>query len=77
MIWDEEQKANGIDYGLSQGMKLERLPDQDYVKGMELMQPLIDAYIARMEKKGLPGKELIAFVKERAVYWKDKFPPGY
>ena len=26
MIWDDEQKANGIDYGLSQGMKLDRSP---------------------------------------------------
>ena len=77
MIWDDEQKANGIDYGLSQGMQLIHLPDSDYKKGMELMQPLIDDYIVRMEKKGLPGKELIEFVKERAAYYKDKFPPAY
>lgn len=77
MIWDDEQKANGIDYGLSQGMKIVRLPDSDYVKGMELMQPLLDDYIARMEKKGLPGKELIDFVQARAAYYKGKFPSGY
>jgi TRAP-type C4-dicarboxylate transport system substrate-binding protein len=76
-IWDDEQKKGGIDYGLSQGMTLHRLPDSDYPKAMQLMEPLIADYIARMEKKGLPGKELIAFVKERAAYYKDKFPSGY
>lgn len=77
MIWDDEQKKGGIDYGLSQGMKLNRLPASDYEKGMELMQPLIADYIVRMEKKGLPGQELIDFVTERAAYWREKFPPGY
>jgi TRAP-type C4-dicarboxylate transport system substrate-binding protein len=77
LIWDDEQKKGGIDYGLSQGMELGRLPDSDYKKGMDLMQPLIKDYIARMEKKGLPGKELIDFVTERAAYYRDKFPSGY
>lgn len=77
MIWDDEQKKGGIDYGLSQGMKLNRLPDSDYGKAMKLMEPLIEDYIARMEKKGLPGKELIEFVKSRAAFYKEKFPSGY
>jgi TRAP-type C4-dicarboxylate transport system substrate-binding protein len=77
MIWDDEQKANGIDYGLAQGMQLGRLPDADYQKGMELMQPLIDAYIARMDKAGFPGKEIIDFVKARAEVYRKQFPPGF
>ena len=46
-------------------------------KGMKLMQPLIDDYIVRMDKAGFPGQEIIDFVKERAAYWREKFPPGF
>lgn len=77
MIWDDEQKANGIDYGLAQGMQIVRLPEGDYAKGMTLMQPLIDDYITRMDAKGIPGKEIIAFVKERAAVYAKQFPAGY
>jgi len=77
LIWDDEQKI-GIDYALSMpGRSLNRLPASDFEKGMELMQPLIDDYIKRMEEKGLRGKEIIAFVKERAAYYREKFPSPY
>lgn len=76
-IWDSEQKENGIDYGLSQGMKIIRMSDADNEKALALMQPLLDDYIDRMNEKGLPGKEIVDFVKARAAVYSRKFPTGY
>ena len=76
-IWDSEQKENGIDYGLSQGMKIIRLSEAENKKAMTQMQPLLDDYIARMNKKGLPGKEIVDFVKAKAAVYSKKFPTGY
>jgi TRAP-type C4-dicarboxylate transport system substrate-binding protein len=76
-IWDSEQKENGIDYGLSQGMKIIRLSDADNQKALALMQPVLEDYIARMNKKGLPGKGIVAFVKARAEVYSKKFSAGY
>ena len=75
--WDAQQKENGIDYGLAQGMKLDRLSQEDNDKAMALMQPLLDDYIARMNEKGLPGKEIVEFVKARAKIYSEKYPTGY
>ncbi len=76
-IWDDEQKRNGIDYGISQGMKMVRLPDSDYEKGLKLMQPIIDDYIARMDKKGIDAKEIVEFVKEKSAEYSQKYPSTY
>jgi TRAP-type C4-dicarboxylate transport system substrate-binding protein len=77
-IWDEQMKVNGIDYGIKEhGMEISRLPEADFNKAMELMQPLLDDYIAEMNKKGLPGKEIIDFVKEKAAKYSKMYPPGY
>jgi TRAP-type C4-dicarboxylate transport system substrate-binding protein len=77
-IWDNQQKENGIDYGIKEhGMEISRLPEADFNKAMELMQPLLDDYIAQMNKQGLPGKEIIDFVKEKAAKYSKMYPPGY
>ncbi|MBN2059183.1 MAG: TRAP transporter substrate-binding protein [Deltaproteobacteria bacterium] len=75
-IWDGEMSA-GMNYGLGQGMKMIHMPDADNEKAMALMQPLIDDYISRMEAKGLPGKEVVDFVKEKAAIYSKLFSPGY
>jgi len=41
------------------------------------VQPLLSDYVARMNKKGLPGQEIIDFVKERAAINSKKYPPGF
>ncbi len=77
-IWDAQQKDHGIDYGIKEhGMSIGRLSAEDNEKAMALMQPLLDDYIARMAKKGLPGKEILEFVKERAAVYSKQYPPGY
>jgi TRAP-type C4-dicarboxylate transport system substrate-binding protein len=76
-IWDSEMKANGIDYGLQKGMKMVRWSKADNQKAMELMKPILDDYVARMNKKGLPGKEVLDFVKERAQTYSEKYQSAY
>jgi hypothetical protein len=71
-------KENGIDYGVKEyGMEIVRLPEADFNKAMELMQPLLDDYVAEMNKKGLPGQEIIDFVKEKAAKYSKMYPAGY
>lgn len=77
-IWDAQMKENGIDYGVKEhGMKILRLPEEDNEQAMALMQPILDEYVERMKKKGLPGREILDFVKERAAIYSKWFPTGY
>jgi TRAP-type C4-dicarboxylate transport system substrate-binding protein len=77
-IWDSEMKENGIDYGIIiHDMKISSLSAEDDTKAMALMQPLLDEYVARMNEKGLPGKEILEFVKERAAWYSKLYPPAY
>lgn len=76
-IWDMEMKANGIDYGLEKGMKMSRWADAENEKAMKLMQPILDDYVARMKKKGLPGEEVLNFVKMKAQEYSKKYKSAY
>jgi TRAP-type transport system periplasmic protein len=76
-IWDSEMKANGIDYGLEKGMKMTRWSKADNQKAMKLMQPILDDYVARMDKKGLPGKEILDFVEMKAGEYSKKYKSAY
>ncbi len=77
-IWDGQMTAEGIDYGIKEhGMQMVQWPDADIKKSMALMQPLLDDYVAKANKKGLPGQEIIDFVKERAAKYSKMYPAGY
>ena len=77
-IWDSHQLTGGIEYGIKEhGMQMVQWPDEDMKKAMALMQPLLDDYVARMNKKGLPGQEILDFVKERAAINSKLYPPGF
>ena len=77
-IWDSHQVKGGIDYGIKEhGMQMVQWPDEDMKKAMNLMQPLHADYVARMNKKGLPGQEILDFVKKRAAINSKKYPPGF
>lgn len=76
-IWDAQMKGNGIDYGLEHGMDLTRLSAADNRKAMELMQPILADYVERMNAKGLPGQEILDFVKARAAKYSEMYPAGY
>lgn len=77
-MWDGQMKENGIDYGVQNyGMKINRLSDADYDKAKSLMQPILDDYVERMNKKGLPGKDILDFVKAKAAIYSKKYPARY
>ena len=77
-IWDSHQFTGGIDYGIKKhGMKMVKWPEADMKKAMALMQPLHGDYVARMNKKGLPGQAILDFVKARAAINSKKYPPGF
>lgn len=76
-IWDSEMKANGIDYGIEKGMKLDRFSSADNEKAISLMQPILDDYVKRMDDKGLPGKQIVDFVKVKAAEYSKQYPPGF
>ena len=77
-IWDAQMKAGGIDFGIKEhGMRIIRLSEEDNKKAMDLMQPILDEYVARLTQKGLPGKEILDFVKEKAAKYSEMYPPGY
>jgi TRAP-type transport system periplasmic protein len=76
-IWDGEMKANGIDYGLEKGMKMNRWDDAENEKAMALMQPILDDYVARMNKKGLPGEAVLKFVKMKAGEYSKQYKSAY
>ena len=77
-MWDGQMKENGIDYGINDyKMKINRLSDADYDKAGSLMQPILDDYVARMNKKGLPGKDILDFVKQKAAIYSKQYPARY
>jgi len=77
-VWDSHQVSGGIEYGVKEhGMEIVRWSEKDMKMAMDLMKPLHDDYIARMNAKGLPGKEILDFAKERAAINSKKYPPAF
>ena len=81
-FWTKFEKRRnyngGIDYAIKEhGMKIVRWSEADMKKAMDLMQPLHADYVDRMNKKGLPGQEILDFVKARAAINSKKYPPAY
>jgi TRAP-type C4-dicarboxylate transport system substrate-binding protein len=77
-IWDSQMKVNGIDYAVNEhGLQIIRLSEADNKAAMAAMQPLLDDYVTRMNAKGLPGQEILDFVRERAAKYSKMYPTGY
>ena len=77
-MWDSQQVSGGIDYGIKEhGMEMVKWPEADMKKALELMHPLLGAYVKRVSEKGFPGQEILDFCKERAAINSKKYPPGY
>jgi TRAP-type transport system periplasmic protein len=58
--WTEMDKE-GIDYGISKGMKVYDVSPEEEAVTKEKMKPILDAYVASMKKLGLPGEESLKF----------------
>jgi TRAP-type C4-dicarboxylate transport system substrate-binding protein len=77
-IWDSHQVKGGIEYGIKEyGMEIVKWPEADMEKAMQLMLPLHEDYVKRMNAKGLPGQEILDFVKAQAAVNSKKYPPAY
>jgi TRAP-type C4-dicarboxylate transport system substrate-binding protein len=72
-IWDAHQKE-GMDYGIKKGMEVIKIPPAEADRWLKLLKPLEDEFLARMKDKGLPGEEMLKFVKEKAAEYSKKFP---
>lgn len=60
--WDESDKE-GRKFCLSLGNEFIKLSDQESKRWAEAVQPVFEEYIQAAEKKGLPGREYVDFVK--------------
>jgi TRAP-type C4-dicarboxylate transport system substrate-binding protein len=73
-IWDANQKK-AVDFAVKKhGMKIIRLSPEENAKWMAPLESLKDEYIAKVSAKGLPGKEILSFVIEKAAIYSKKFP---
>lgn len=61
--WDETDRE-GIDYGVSKGMKVFRISKEETAISVERMEPVLEEYVRSTEKLGLPGKESLKFCQD-------------
>jgi TRAP-type transport system periplasmic protein len=62
-VWAEGEKE-GLDYGISKGLKVIRVSKEEQAKWAEKMKPVFDDYIKMTKSKGLPGDEVVKFCQE-------------
>lgn len=59
--WDSSD-AEGKKYLLAQGGKLFKLDAKEAARWKQASQPVIKAYISKMEKMGINGKEIVDYI---------------
>lgn len=62
-IWVELDKE-GREYGVSKGMKIFMISEEEGKKSAEKVKPLFDEYVKDMKAKGLPGEEALKFCRD-------------
>ena len=62
--WDEMDKS-GKDFALKLGNKIITLSQDEDLKWFNMVKPIVDAYVKKMNAKGLPGDEALKFTKEQ------------
>ncbi|MGD9975331.1 MAG: TRAP transporter substrate-binding protein [Desulfatirhabdiaceae bacterium] len=62
--WDQSDKE-GLEYSLSLGNKFIQLSPEENARWADAVRPVTDNYIGAMNKKSLPGKEYVDFVREQ------------
>lgn len=60
VAWDQTDKE-GIDYGVSKGMKIVKVSAAEEEVTIQKMKPIHDEYVTKMKKMGLPGEEALKF----------------
>lgn len=62
-VWDDADVA-GRKFVEQLGRKIHKLPPDEEKKWVAAVQPIIDDYIKKMEKKGLPGEKAVNLIRE-------------
>jgi TRAP-type C4-dicarboxylate transport system substrate-binding protein len=62
-VWDDADRE-GRKYVIKLGKKIHRLPPDEEKKWVARVKPIIDDYVAKTEKKGLPGRKAVELIKE-------------
>ncbi len=61
--WDEIDKE-GLEYGISKGMKVFTISKEEKEVTAQKMKPILAEYVANMKKRGLPGEESLKFCQD-------------
>jgi TRAP-type C4-dicarboxylate transport system substrate-binding protein len=62
-VWDDID-ASGKAYAEKRGIKVAALSAQEDARFAQAARPLFDAYSKKMKEKGLPGEEVLKFMRE-------------
>ena len=60
----EEMTREGVEYGLSKGMKVFKISPEEVAITKEKMKPVLADYVKRMKDMGLPGEESLKFLQD-------------
>lgn len=60
----DETGNEGIEYGLSKGMKIFKASPEEVNITINKMKPALDEYVKNMKEKGLPGEEALKFCQD-------------
>lgn len=60
----EAADIEGIEYGISKGLKVAKISAEEVTATKKKMKPLFDAYLKNMKEKGLPGEECLKFCQD-------------
>lgn len=75
--WDTSDYA-GIQFSLAHGNTIIGIAPAEAQRWKKVVQPVFDEYLAKTEKKGLPGKEALAFLEKcLKEYHEGKFHSRY
>lgn len=66
----DQADKEGMEYGISKGMKVVTVSKAERDKTIQLMKPILDDYVAKMKKLGLPGDQHLKWVQD----WVKKNP---
>jgi TRAP-type C4-dicarboxylate transport system substrate-binding protein len=58
--WDNTDKE-AMDFAVSKGLKVTRVSKEEVAQTRQMLKPVLDAYVARTKKAGLPGEESLKF----------------
>lgn len=61
--WDEMDKS-GRDFAAARGNEIVALSPEENARWAAVVKPILDEYAAKMQAKGLPGAEVLAFCRE-------------